>query len=219
MPQQYVVKQGDHLTRIADANGFKDFTPIWNHADNAALKQKRKNPHILLPGDVVVIPDTETKQESGATEQRHRFKVLLKPLTLRIKLLGLDSRPLARTELDLAVDGGSETLATQGDGTVEKPLTAAADKGTIKFRDKETPFDERILIEIRVGHLDPVEVESGQRGRLNALGYDAGNPDESGDGSLLFRSAVEEFQCDQKLTVDGVAGANTQKKLQEVYGC
>src|SRR5262249_8246489 len=46
-------------------------------------------------------------------------------------------------------------------------------EGVIVVRDSDTVFDEAV-IPIRVGDLDPVDEESGQRARLNNLGYFAG---------------------------------------------
>ena len=34
-----------------------------------------------------------------------------------------------------------------------------------------------------------------------------------------FEMAVEEFQCDQGLKVDGICGPQTQAKLKKLYGC
>jgi peptidoglycan hydrolase-like protein with peptidoglycan-binding domain len=34
-----------------------------------------------------------------------------------------------------------------------------------------------------------------------------------------FKSAVEEFQCDHGLAVDGKCGPKTQAKLEEIHGC
>ena len=34
-----------------------------------------------------------------------------------------------------------------------------------------------------------------------------------------LESAVEEFQCDNNLTVDGICGPVTQAKLKQVAGC
>jgi peptidoglycan hydrolase-like protein with peptidoglycan-binding domain len=53
--------------------------------------------------------------------------------------------------------------------------------------------------------------------RLNNLGYFAGeieNPDQT-----AFESAVEEFQCDHGVHVDGICGPNTQAKLKKLHGC
>lgn len=74
-----------------------------------------------------------------------------------------------------------------------------------------------MAIPIKIGHLDPVDEISGQQGRLNNLGYYFGDID--GNDSPRFRMAVEEFQCENGLTVDGICGPNTQAKLKEVYGC
>ncbi len=55
---------------------------------------------------------------------------------------------------------------------------------------------------------------SGQQARLDNLGYFASDGDDD-----AFKSAVEEFQCDNSLTVDGDCGPATQAKLKQVYGC
>ena len=52
---------------------------------------------------------------------------------------------------------------------------------------------------------------------ISAAGYDAGDPDHPDDDR--FESAVEEFQCDSNLTVDGQCGPQTQAKLKDVHGC
>jgi peptidoglycan hydrolase-like protein with peptidoglycan-binding domain len=75
---------------------------------------------------------------------------------------------------------------------------------------------DSIQIAINIGHLDPVDEFSGQWGRLANLGYISGEPSEKRSDD--FESAVEEFQCDHRLTVDGICGPNTQAKLKEVHG-
>jgi peptidoglycan hydrolase-like protein with peptidoglycan-binding domain len=52
--------------------------------------------------------------------------------------------------------------------------------------------------------------------RLNNLGYRAGDTTDANDSA--FKSAVEEFQCDYALAVDGICGPNTQGKLKDVHG-
>jgi len=49
----HTVAQGEHLSGIAAKYGFQKVATIWEHPDNAGLKSKRKNPHILLPGDKI----------------------------------------------------------------------------------------------------------------------------------------------------------------------
>jgi len=216
---EHIVAQGEYLSKLARKYGFADLRTIWDHPNNAELKRKRHNPNVLFPGDKLFIPLRESREESRPTEKKHRFQLKAEKLRLRIRFLGIDSKPAAGVKVDMTIDGTITSLTTSGDGNVDELLSPLAQKGSIQFKDERTPFEQQIPIEVRVGHLDPIEEESGQRGRLNALGYDAGDPAEAGDASLALRSAVEEFQCDHGLTVDGIVGPQTRKKLQDAYGC
>jgi hypothetical protein len=209
MPQDHTVKQGEYLRKIAQAAGFPDYNAIWSSAENSELKQKRQNPNILLPGDKLVIPDKQEKQESGGTDQRHRFRLKGKPLKLRIVLRDTDDNPVANKECTLIIEGVANTLTTDGDGKLEQVIPPSASNGSLRIDEDE--------ISLLIGHLDPIDELSGQQGRLNNLGYDAGSADDAQDTQFL--SAVEEFQCDYDLTVDGICGPNTQAKLKEVHGC
>jgi peptidoglycan hydrolase-like protein with peptidoglycan-binding domain len=94
----------------------------------------------------------------------------------------------------------------------------AIDGGTCQ-KDPQTPVNE-ILIPIKIGHLDPVEEVSGQKARLNNLGYFAGPLEgKTEENTAMFLSAIEEFQCDHGLLVDGICGPMTQAKLRQVHGC
>src|ERR1019366_6809345 len=73
MAGYYVVKQGDHLSGIADAYGFPSYKKIWNHPNNGALKALRQNPNVLFPGDSVYLPDREEQSYSKPTDARHKF--------------------------------------------------------------------------------------------------------------------------------------------------
>jgi peptidoglycan hydrolase-like protein with peptidoglycan-binding domain len=98
---------------------------------------------------------------------------------------------------------------------IEQQIPKRAENGALTIEDDRSPFG--VEVPIKVGHLDPVDEVSGQRARLNNLGYNAG--ERAAPAELQFRSAVEEFQCDYDLTVDGVCGPQTQAKLLEVHGC
>jgi hypothetical protein len=66
-----------------------------------------------------------------------------------------------------------------------------------------------------VGHLRPAKTREGQNARLLNLGYLLSEDD---DDEESFRSAIEEFQCDNKLQIDGKCGPKTQAKLLSVHG-
>ena len=68
MPINYQVKQGDCISSIAFEHGFFGDT-IWNHPNNKDLKTKRQDPNILMPGDMVFVPDKRLKEVSESTNQ------------------------------------------------------------------------------------------------------------------------------------------------------
>jgi len=89
------VKQGDCISSIAQKHGLF-WDKVWNHPKNAKLQETRKDPNVLSPGDVVFVPDKEEKEESGATEQRHRFKKKGVPAKLRLRIMEEPEREESR---------------------------------------------------------------------------------------------------------------------------
>ncbi len=214
MADYYTVKQGDHLPKIAKDHGFPDYTVIWDHPNNADLKKQRQNPNVLLPGDQVFIPDKEEKQESGGTDKRHTFAVDRKTLKLVLVLEDMLEKPIAGAQCDVSVDGDVQKLTTDKQGKLERDIPNTAEDGVLVIHGDQTPLAD-FPVYLKIGHLDPVTELSGQVARLNNLGYfpgDGTNEDE-------FQSAVEEFQCDYGLKIDGDCGTHTQTKLEKVYGC
>lgn len=209
MASEHIVKQGEHLSRIAEAHGFADFRIIWEHPNNAALKSKRKNPHVLFPGDKLFIPDKAEKNEALPTTKLHRFQITLPKLMLRMCIKDFGDEPMASTKCELEVEGTVHRLTTDAKGMLKQDIQRKAENGSLGIRDDEIP--------VKIGHLDPVEEPSGQQARLMNLGYYRG-PLEPVDEREL-RSATEEFQCDNDLRpVTGVCDAKTQAKLKEVHG-
>src|SRR5438270_7345148 len=100
MAGYYIVKQGDHVSSIAKDNGFPDYHIIWDHPNNAELKQKRQNPNVLFPGDHVFLPDREKHEEPCPTDQHHRFRAKLSRLRLRLVLEDLLEKPIGTTPCD-----------------------------------------------------------------------------------------------------------------------
>ncbi len=207
MAKQHTVKQGEHISRIAHQYGFSDYRTVWNYAENASLKKKRKNPNVLYPGDKVYIPDKELKTEACNTGQLHRFVVPAQTLKLRLIIKGFDERPIVNTPCVLKVGSKTYSMTTSSTGLIEQRILKTAETASLFIRDLEIP--------LLIGHLDPVEEFSGQQARLNNLGYNAGTSADPED--LQFKSAVEEFQCDYHLTIDGICGSSTQAKLKEVH--
>jgi hypothetical protein len=215
MAQYHTVEQGEHLALIAKNNGFASYTTIWDHDNNANLKETRENPFVLFPGDQVFIPDKETKQVEVNSGQSSRFRVKQDKLLLRLVLDQQFGEPLKNAECEVHIDARVKNVVSGDDGTIDIEVPASAGGGELIIKGNEQR-PEGIVIPFKIGHLDPVEEIPGQVARLNNLGYFAGST-ETIDESLLA-SAVEEFQCDHGLKVNGVCGEATRTKLRAIHG-
>lgn len=215
----YSVRQGDYLARIANEQGFSDWKTIWNHSENKTLRDTRKDPNVLFPGDKLYIPDKDEKFESSSTDNAHRFVKKCSKLKLVIFLEDLYVNPLSDAEFQLVIDGETVDKTADNKGKLEHEIGPTVEFAKIIIRHGGSALNEEI-IDIKIGHLDPAEGVSGQCGRLNNLGYfcgpiDAAEPEEN---KRLLVSAIEEFQCDHGLSVDGICGPITQAKLREIHG-
>ena len=211
MPSNHNVEQGDHISKIAEKHHFFDYNIIWDDGANAAIKAKRDNPHVLNPGDVVVIPDKTEKKETRPTTKMHVFKVKRQKLQLWIEVHNYDDEVAANADMVFKVEGAEKALKLGASGTVYKPIKVSDGEGHLKV--------EALNIDtaMKIGYLDPVEEPTGQHARLNNLGYNAGtvgNPDPE-----QLKSAVEEFQCDNSLPLTGECDAATRAKLKEIHKC
>jgi hypothetical protein len=204
----HVIQQGEHLSTLAERHGFQSYERIWDDPANAELKKLRQNPNVLLPGDEVTIPDREQKAVPVETSAMHRFVLRRSGLKLRLLIQDHSGRPRASEPCALAIEGDSADLVTDGDGKVLRAISPSARRASVTFAEVEISID--------VGHLDPIDELSGWQARLINLGYFDSPIDDEDDPEV--RSAVEEFQCDHDLTVNGRCDAATQQKLLFVHG-
>jgi hypothetical protein len=205
---RYTIKQGDHLSALAERHGFERFEAIWDHPDNAELKQLRKNPSVLFPGDEITIPDREPKTVEVPSTALHRFVLHRSRLALRLTVLDCSGHPRSEAPCTLAVEGDASDLVTSGEGRVERRISPSDRRASVTFDSIEVPID--------VGFLDPVDELSGWQGRLINLGYLETAIEDEDDPDV--RSAVEEFQCNHEMSVTGRCDADTRQKILDVHG-
>jgi N-acetylmuramoyl-L-alanine amidase len=216
--RRHVVQEGETLPAIAKRFGFQSHKPIFDHPANAELKKRRPNPNVLNPGDVVFVPERESRVESRPTDQRHRFRLEREELILRIKVLDLNEDEIERLAF-FRSDAGADIIPRKANAyeTDIQPDTRA---GELRIT-RETPPERDIQLTLDIGGLDPREEPHGQQDRLNNLGYFAGFSRKSIGGDQ-FRWAVEEFQCDHRksdgLKVTGACDSRTQQALQRRHG-
>lgn len=217
MAEQHTVVQGEHVTSIAAFYGFRDYRTIWDHPENARLRSLRHNPNVLLPGDIVFIPDLEPIEAPRSTDQKHQFVLSRPPLKLRIQLENQYGQPVVGAPCVLVLDSDSKSLTSDGTGKVECTIPPSIEDSSLIIEDSEHTHYANTPIPVKIGHLDPETELRGQQARLKNLGYFPG--EVNGEPSEDFQSAVEEFQCENALTVDGICGPKTQAKLKQVCGC
>jgi hypothetical protein len=203
----HTVGTGDCLLSIAEEYGLL-WETIWEHPQNAELKRLRQDPNVLGPGDQLFVPEKRIKETSKATDQTHKFVRKGTPAKVRLQLLDFERKPRTGLKYKADVDGVTSQGTTDGDGMVEvyvKPgartakLTLFAPRGTEQF-------------ELDLGHVDPIEEETGVKERLENLGFHC-------DGEEALRNAMLAFQKEHQLTETGQIDDATRAKLKQVHGC
>jgi hypothetical protein len=245
MATDYIVQPGDCISSLAGARGLK-WDTVWNHPKNAQLKAKRKDPNVLMPGDVIYLPDLDPRIEDRHTDQRHEFVLLGERTTLRIRLLYPedtdDTTAAARPSppehgARHIVDGDPETTVQKREvPRSNAPYTLSIDGVSISGRtDGQGYIETRIpstaqagsliidagtlrqtVIPIQLGYLDPLEEVSGVKQRLANLGFDGG--DTSSEVNEAFGAALRAFQEVNGLDITGEADETTLRKLKSIHG-
>jgi Putative peptidoglycan binding domain len=208
MAIRYEVLQGDCISSIAFEHGFFPDT-IWNHPNNAALKGKRKDPNVLLPGDIVFVPDRRLKELPRPTEHLHKFRCKAVPEKLKLQLL-LNGVPRAQVSYELTVDDELVLSGkTDSQGRLEHSIPPNARTGKLIVNDEEA-------YELLLGELDPADDITGIQGRLRHLGFYDG-PIE-GQVTPEMEQALQEFQLSAGLEPDGATSQQTVDALKKAYG-
>lgn len=211
----HTVKQGECLSLIAEAYGLASWRVIYDAPENESFREKRPDPNLIYPGDVLFIPEKDTGDDSASTEQKHRYKVERSRTLVRIKVHGGDRQPLSARKFELTIGNDRYSGQTGSDGLVEQVVNASATTGTLRVH-----VDSKRYLEwpVELGALDPVEYLTGVQARLKNLGIDPGPID--GIMGPKTERAVRAFQAlYPPLAVDGIPGPKTQAKLREVHGC
>jgi N-acetylmuramoyl-L-alanine amidase len=209
----YEVKAGECISSIAYKFGFLWWKTIWDDAANAALREKRPDPHILLEGDKLTIPEKEVREESCATGQRHRFGLSGVPCVLRLVVMDCN-KPCRNQPYTLSVDGLELHGTTDSEGKLHQPIPPDATHAMLFVG----PDDERMEYEINLGTLDPVTTVTGVQARLANLGYKVG-PIDGKIGEKTWH-AISAFCYEQEIDhpPHGTINDTFLDKLQEVHG-
>lgn len=228
------VKQGDCIPSIAEKHGIK-WETIWDHPENATLKEKRQNPNILCPGDLIFIPEMEKKYEDVETEQTHTFQKNSGQVKLFLHLV-INDESLINHDYELIIDGTFFSGTTDNEGMLECLIPANAKEGKLQTNiyNEITEKEETETFILELGNLDPIDTIKGLQGRLKNLGFYS----DKIDGVLTETtiSAIRSFQRKHELddtvkitsekdgktsiiTFEESPAKQTIDKLHDKHGC
>jgi N-acetylmuramoyl-L-alanine amidase len=204
MPE-HIVKQGETLMALAQANGLPSWQEILDHAQNAELKKKRPDPGILKAGDTVFIPSREMKHEPSAVDAKHPFKVSRKKAWVRLALKDANGTALVGT-YELTIDGAKTAGTIAPGGILEQAVPVDAQSGSLTVVTADATESWDLLL----GHMDPLDEDSGVTARLQNLGFTSESDDDDS-------AAVRAFQARVGLEATGTIDATLRDKLKAYY--
>lgn len=201
-----VVEPGDCIASVALSYGFNPAT-LWEHPANAALRATRPSGYVLVPGDIVAIPDLAPRHVDCALDRRHVFRRRGVPEKLRIRLED-DDAPRVEVDWMLTVDGHVTRGRTDAQGQLEAWIRPDARFGTLVV-------DDAPPMPLLLGRLPPVNAPDGVELRLCNLGH---LQDSERANPHAVRTALRQFQATQALAPSGVADGPTQQALAACHG-
>jgi hypothetical protein len=206
----HIVQAGDSILSIAARSGHLPDT-IWNDSANVTLKEVRKDPEVLLPGDRVTVMPLRPKQAARATGQRWVFQ--RKGLAAKFTLIVQDEEgtAFASKKYELVIDGNKASGTTDADGKIECAIAPRARTGTLTLWLDEPGHPNPWVREISLASLYPIEHPVGVQQRLANLGYYSGALDGRSDAETA--AAIAAFQKAQGLHSTGTIDDTLRQKL------
>lgn len=210
----YVVRPGDSVVGIAAAHGVLPDT-LWNDPANAALKECRADPELLLPGDRLAIVPVRVVSRSCVTGRRHVFRRKGVPVTVTIVAEDQEGTPFAGKRYVLLAGDVSHEGVTTDAGEIECSVDPACTTGRLQIWLDEPGLPDPWEHDVAFGTLHPPAHLAGIQQRLRNLGLYRGADD--GLPSEDLQAAVRNFQRLNGLDVTGELDAGTVGKLTEIH--
>jgi N-acetylmuramoyl-L-alanine amidase len=192
---------------------FDDWKAVWNLPENKGLRDKRPDPSVLLPGDVVFLPDPKPLVFTLPTGQHHRLVVKRPKVQIRPQVLHMDATPVAAAKYTVTPSTKPSEGQTDGDGWIEQRIPSGSLKLVLTVQLSDDPEGPTFDWRLAIGGLDPVDTPSGLRQRLSNLGY--WPVGETRNEALPY--CLRAFQEDHDLDITGEADQATSDKLKEVH--
>jgi N-acetylmuramoyl-L-alanine amidase len=218
MPKVHVVKQGECLSAIAARHGYSDYKAIYEDAANEAFRKKRPNPHVLFPGDELVLPERPVQSLEVATGAVHRFRVNRPRRTRTLQLKLQDSAGEALGDMPWRLELGGELEPLAGTSDAAGMLTAELPAHLTEVM----LYLGRLGRRLQLGALNPLRDTAdggitGVQARLRNLGYATGPVD--GACGPRTQAAIRAFQRDRGLAETGELDDGLLSALERQHEC
>src|SRR5438552_3502450 len=112
-------KKGDCVISIASAAGFADWHTVYDAPENAELRKKRPDPHILVAGDKVFVPDMKPMEITLKAGSTYLIKTKSLWALVELKLNDPSGNPYKGKKWELRVAGQVYKGVTAADGGVK----------------------------------------------------------------------------------------------------
>lgn len=206
----HIVRKGECVSSVAKESGHF-WQTIWDDPANTEIKNLRRQPNVLLPGDRLFVPPIRPKQEPGETEMRHRFVRRGEPSHFRARILDQDI-VRANEPFTMVIDGNQTiTGMTDPEGKIDVPIPGNARKAVLTVG--EVP--DVLKLHINLGGLEPVESWSGVQTRLKNMGFVC---DVTGEGDEQTIDALNEFRHSIGMPFSDDIDDATRQELLKKHG-
>lgn len=209
-PVDYLVEAGDSICSIAARNGHVPST-LWDDPANAELKNARKDPELLVPGDRMSIAAVRPKNVACATGELHVFRITGRKTTVTIYVEDEEGAPFADKRYELVAGDATISGTTDDSGKLEATIDARARDGTLRVWLEEPGLPDPYEREVRFGELPPADHPDGLQRRLANLSLWFGSSED------LSPAALSAFQTAQGIEATGAADDATLQKLVEIH--
>jgi hypothetical protein len=205
--RKHRARPGDCFCTIAENHGHF-WQTLWDLPGNAALRDERRNPNLLVEGDVVIVPELRPKTVTLATGASHRFKRHGVPSFVRVRC-ELFGAPSANQPFVAEAHGTRFAGTTDGDGVAVVPV--APDVRELRLVIGAGDAQQTLVLD--VGGIGPIDTDGGVRARLANLGF---AHDRLGDAVAAFRRAM---QPDGELPDGDLIDDRLRTALVARHGC
>jgi hypothetical protein len=204
-PRMHIAQPGECLSKIALQRGLSGWKKIWDDPANEKLRNKRKSPHVLLPGDQVTVPSITVHEIIRPTDATHRIKVSRRLATFQVVLQDHNQLPFQDEPYELRIPGEQEPRRgnTGSDGRVKEQVPVHAARVDVRLPGPGLSWSFALsqLIAVPADNTEQRSEEGepsryavkAAQARLNALGFPCG----AVDGLLGPRTrAALALQCE-----------------------